>query len=268
MINNFKTLFIFFNCFLLLLSCRNEANGAKLPEEEKWISLLSQNNLDDWIVKIKGYPVGENYNRTFRIDNGILSVDYSEYKDTFNNTFGHIYYKKPYSNYKLRLDYRFLDNQIADGEEWAYKNSGLMIHCENPKTIGLEQGFPVSIEVQMLGGNGKDVRPTANLCTPGTHVKIDNQLVTEHCISSKAKTFHDDQWVRLEVEVYNDSLIKHFVNGEKVLEYSRPIYGGEYSTSQWKSMEGQPLKSGYISLQSESHPIEFKNIEILEFTNL
>jgi hypothetical protein len=33
----------------------------------------------------------------------------------------------------------------------------------------------------------------------------------------------------------------------------------------YKDKIGTPLKEGYIALQSESHPIEFKNIMIKEF---
>ncbi|WP_400076649.1 DUF1080 domain-containing protein [Winogradskyella sp. R77965] len=263
----FRLVIFSFCCGFLLFTCKNESKKIENIKQTQWVNLLSKNNLDDWIVKIKGYPAGENYKNTFRVNNGILSVDYTEYNDTFNNTFGHIYYKKSFSNYKLKLDYRFLDGQIADGEAWAYKNSGVMLHCEDPKKIGLDQGFPVSIEAQLLGGNGEGARPTGNVCTPGMHINIDNRLVTEHCIPSTSQTFLDDQWIHVELEVYNDSIIKHFINGEKVMEYTKPIYGGEYSTSNWESKAGEPVKSGYISLQSESHPIEFKNIEILELSD-
>jgi len=254
-----------FCCGLVLLTCKRKTEAADAIAQSEWVNLLSNNNLDDWIVKIKGYPVGENFMNTYTLKDGILSVNYGGYNDTFNNRFGHIYYKKPFSNYKLRLDYRFLGNQIADGENWGYKNSGVMLHCEDPKNIGLDQGFPASIEAQFLGGNGLDDRPTGNVCTPGMHIKIDEKLVTEHCIQSTAKTFHDDQWVHVEIEVYSDSIIKHFINGEKVMEYTKPIYGGDYGTPFSEAHTGEPVKSGYISLQSESHPIEFKNIEILEF---
>ena len=261
-----KTLSIIsFCCILFLFTCKGKTEKIKDLKKTEWVNLLSKNNLEDWIVKIKGHPAGDNYKNTFRINDGILSVNYTEYNDTFNNTFGHIYFKKPFSNYKLRLDYRFLGDQVADGESWGYKNSGVMLHCEDPKNIGLHQEFPVSIEAQFLGGNGTDQRPTGNVCTPGMHINIDNKLITEHCIQSTSKTFHNNQWVHVELEVYNDSLIRHFINGEKVMEYTKPIYGGEHSTPLFKSKAGQPVKSGYIALQSESHPIEFKTIEILEF---
>lgn len=252
----------------ILVSCKQKKQEDKEvnTSEKKWKNLLTRNDLNDWIVKIKGHEVGDNYKNTFIVEDGVIKVNYSEYNNVFKNSFGHIYYKKPYSNYKFRMDYRFTGEQLSDGAGWANRNSGIMIHCEDPKNIGLDQNFPVSIEVQLLGGNGTDERATANLCTPGTHVEMENELKTEHCISSASQTFHGEQWVNIEIEVRNDSIIKHFINGEKVMNYNKPQFGGDvdFNAGFWKSKEGKPLKGGYISLQSESHPVEFKNIEILE----
>lgn len=262
--------FIFVVAMVSFTSCKRKEKSNKnstIEITENWQSLFNGKDLNDWVVKIKGHQVGDNFNNTFIVENGIMKVDYEKYKDTFNNTFGHIYYKKPFSNYKFRMDYRFTGNQLADGAGWANRNSGVMIHCEDPMKIGLNQDFPVSIEVQLLGGNGIDERTTANLCTPGTNVEINNELKTEHCISSSSKTYHEEQWVHLEIEVHNDSIIKHFINGEEVMHYNKPKFGGgniSYNLDYWESKAGDPLKSGYISLQSESHPVEFKNIQILE----
>ncbi|GAA4946966.1 hypothetical protein GCM10023314_20320 [Algibacter agarivorans] len=250
----------------LLYSCKNKSENSENNTKEKWVKLFNGKDLDDWIVKIKGHPVGDNYKNTFIVEDGVMKVSYHEYDDVFNNSFGHIYYKNSFSNYKFRMDYRFTGKQLSDGAGWANRNSGIMIHCEDPKNIGLDQKFPVSIEVQLLGGNGTDERATANLCTPGTHVEMDGELKTDHCITSSSKTFHGEQWVNIEIEVRNDSIIKHFINGEEVLRYTKPHFGGkvDYNQDLWKSKEDLPLKSGFISLQSESHPVEFKNIEILE----
>ena len=248
----------------LLLLCLAMLCGCKT--KQKWVKLFNGKDLNDWVVKIKGHPVGENYNNTFIVEDGVMKVNYEKYKDSFHNAFGHIYYKNPFSNYKFKMDYRFTGEQLSDGAGWATRNSGIMIHCEDPNKIGLNQNFPVSIEVQLLGGNGTDDRPTGNLCTPGTHVEMDNELKMQHCMNSNSKTFHGEQWVHIEIEVRNDSIIKHFINGEEVIRYYKPQYGGgvDYNKEHWKSLEGQPLKGGYISLQSESHPVEFKNIEIME----
>lgn len=265
MTNILKTLVLTL-CISCLFSCKNAKKENTESAKKQWVNLLSRNDLNDWIIKIKGQKVGVNYKNTFKVEDGILKVNYDEYDDVFNRTFGHIYYKKPYSNYKFRMDYRFVGKQLGDGEAWANRNSGIMIHCEDPKEIGLDQNFPVSIEVQLLGGNGTDDRFTANLCTPGTHVEIDGELKKQHCMDSSSKTYHGEQWVNIEIEVRNDSIIKHFINGEKVMEYNKPQFGGkvDYNQEKWATRKGQPLKGGYISLQSESHPVEFKNIEILE----
>ena len=235
----------------------------KISEVKKvWIQLFNGENLNDWIVKIKGYPLNENAYNTFRVENGVLKVSYDGYEN-FNGSYGHIFYKKPFSNYKLRLQYRFIGQQVNGGESWAEKNSGVMVHSQSPESMEINQDFPVSIEVQLLGGlNEGEARPTANLCTPGTHIMMNGNLVTTHCIDSSSKTYYDDQWVNLEVLVRQDSIITHKINGTEVLTYSKPQIGGDYNTM--KTKEGELLKEGYISLQSESHPIEFRNIELLE----
>lgn len=242
-----------------LIKCKKEPESS---DKEQWVSIFNGVNLDNWNVKIKGYPLGVNYKNTFTVRDSVIKVDYSEY-DTFNNSFGHLFYKTPFANYRMKLSYRFLGEQVKGGEDWALKNSGVMIHCQDPETMELDQNFPVCVEVQLLGGLDQDIpRSTANLCTPGSHVYMNQELVTTHCIDSNSKTYYGDQWVDLEIEVRNDSLISHYINGEKVMEYDHPIIGGEYNTL--IDLEGQELKQGYISLQSESHPVEFKNIMVLQ----
>ena len=250
---------------ILLLSCLIFMDCQKKSSTnvgDTWVQLFNGKNLDGWNVKIKGYELGHNFKNTFRVNDGVLQVNYDEY-DSFNVSYGHIFYKKPFSNYRMRLQYRFIGEQVEGGADWAERNSGVMIHSQSPESMTVDQAFPVSIEVQLMGGiNINEERPTANLCTPGTHVMMDGQLIEKHCVNSSAKTYYDDQWISLEILVLNDSLITHSINGEIVLSYSKPIIGGVYNTL--PSKEGERLESGYISLQSESHPIEFKQIELLE----
>jgi hypothetical protein len=143
-----------------------------------------------------------------------------------------------------------------------------MIHGQDPATMTKDQDFPISIEVQLLGGLGTGVRTTANLCTPGTHVVLNGKLLTAHCINSASKTYNGDQWVRVEVMVFGDSLIRHMVNGDTVLEYTKPQIGGGnvlHADSAVK-IDGTLLSEGYISLQSESHPVEFRKVELLNLS--
>lgn len=236
------------------------AGGQEASAESGWISLFNGKDLEGWTPKIKGYEFGENFGNTFRVENGAIRVGY----DKFDNRFGHLFYKTPFSHYKLRIEYRFVGDQCTGGPGWALRNSGVMLHGQDPKTMRKDQDFPVSIEVQFLGGSGKGQRTTGNLCTPGTHVVMNGALVTKHCTSSTSKTFDGDQWVTLEAEVHGSGAIKHFINGELVLAYEQSQYDEKDKDAALLIKVGQKLiTGGTISLQSESHPIEFRKVEIL-----
>lgn len=250
--------------WVFLFSCQSAQNPA---DTRDWIQLFNGKDLDDWTVKIRGYSVGENYGNTFRVEDGYLTVGYEAYP-AFNEQFGHIFHKDKFSYYVLGLEYRFVGQQANEGPGWAFRNSGAMLHCQDPTTMGVDQDFPISIEVQLLGGNGQDERTTANLCTPGTHVVMDGALETRHCINSRSKTYHGDQWVRVDIVVLGDSLIRHIIEGETVLEYTRPQIGGEVVSGFDPAIkkDGTLLNEGYISLQSESHPVQFRKVEIFDLS--
>ena len=91
---------------------------------------------------------------------------------------------------------------------WATRNSGIMAHGQKPETMDKDQDFPVSIEVQLLAGNGKDPRTTSNLCTPGTNVVMNGELKKKHCINSTSKTHHLDEWVTAELEVRGNKVMR------------------------------------------------------------
>jgi len=229
----------------------------------RWIKLFNGKNLEGWKVKIAGHKLNDNYGNTFRVEDGILKVCYDEY-EKFDGKFGHLFYKDKFSHYKLRLEYRFVGEQSPGGPGWAFRNSGIMMHCQRPESMRKDQSFPVSIEVQLLGGNGRDKRPTGNVCTPGTNIVMDGKLVTQHCIPSASKTYHGDQWVTMEVEVHGNSIIKHIVNGQVVLEYEKPQLDEKDADARKLIKNGDKMLSeGYISLQSESHPVEFRKVELL-----
>jgi len=234
-------------------------------EEKEWIQLFNGKDLNDWDIKIAKHELNDNFGNTFRVDSGKMVVRYDQY-DSFRYQYGHIFYKKKFSYYLLSVEYRFVGDQATGGEGWARRNSGAMLHCQSPQSMLRDQDFPISIEAQFLGGLGEGERPTANLCTPGTEVHMADTLFTPHCINSKSKTYDGDQWVHVEMLVLGDSLIRHMVNGDTVLEYTKPQIGGGvvHNFDPAVKIDGTPLTEGYISLQSESHPIEFRKVELLE----
>lgn len=188
--------------------------------------------------------------------------------DKFRARYGHLVYDTPYSHYLLSLDYRFVGDQAPGGAGWAFENSGVMVHSQSAASMGLEQDFPISVEVQLLGGSGEKDRSTANVCTPGTHIKMGSKLRKSHCIDSSSQTYPGAQWVHLDLVVLGKELIEHRINGESVLHYRRPVIGGGMvdGHKEAEKRDGQALTRGYISLQSESHPVEFRNIELLNLS--
>ncbi|MBD1428988.1 MULTISPECIES: DUF1080 domain-containing protein [Sphingobacterium] len=264
----FKTLVWSALATVSILSCSTQISTVKSTEDEpKAIQLFNGKDLKNWTPKIRNYAVGENFGNTFRVEDGMMKVRYDQY-DNFNFRYGHIAYNTPYSYYVLRVEYRFVGEQPKGGEGWAWRNSGAMLHGQDPKTMGIDQNFPISIEAQFLGGDNdpKSVRTTSNLCTPGTHVVMNDKLFSPHCINAKSKTYHGDQWVTAEFVVLGDSVIRHVLEGETVIEYSKPQIGGDmvdgYDPAVKK--DGQPLTGGYIYLQSESHPIDFRKVELYD----
>ena len=259
------TLFVLvFSSIVLLGGCSSKTTVQSDPDSEEWLSLFDGQSLEGWTPKVRGFEYVEDPKHTFRVENGAITVSYSEY-DTFNEQFGHLFYKDPFSFYKMRVEYRFTGDQAEGGPGWAFRNSGIMIHSPPGSSMLKDQDFPISIEVQLLGGNGVDDRTNSNLCTPGTNVVMDNELVTRHCVNSTSKTYHGDNWVTAEIVVLGDSLITHYLEGEDVLHYNQPQIGGgsvDGFDPAFKE-DGKLLTGGYFSLQSESHPVEFRRVELL-----
>lgn len=249
-------------CFLIIC-CSNDSSESGNPP--RWQQLFNGKDLNDWKPKITGNALNENYGNTFSVEDGVMKVKYDAYS-SFDGKFGHIFYKNKFSYYLLGVEYRFTGEQCKNGPGWAIRNSGAMLHCQAPETMLQNQDFPISIEAQFLGGNGKDERTTANLCTPGTDVEMNGKLFTPHCISSSSKTYHGDQWVRVELLVLGDSVIKHIIDKQVVLEYQKPQIGSGYveNYDPAAKKDGMLLKEGYIALQSESHPIEFRKVELID----
>jgi len=243
-----------------------ESSPGRAPEqaEEHWEPLFNGKDLSGWTPKITGFDLGENFADTFRVEDGLLKVVYDGYTE-FGGRFGHLFYREELGDYRLRVEYRFVGEQLTGGPGWAYRNSGLMLHGQPAASMARDQDFPVSIEVQLLGGDGTNPRTTANLCTPGTNVVMQAELVTRHCTDSSSKTYHGDQWVTVEVEVRGQRLIRHWIDGQCVLEYGQPQLDENDADARRLRAAGAPklLDHGTISLQSESHPVEFRRVELL-----
>jgi hypothetical protein len=252
--------------FLILFTAAALAQND--PNRKEWIQLFNGKDLDGWVIKITGYPLGENYANTFRVESGVLKVSYDQYRE-FGNRFGHIFYRKrKFSHYIVAAEYRFVGEQVRGGPDWAFRNNGIMFHCQAPETMGEDQDFPVSIEAQLLGGSNTGERSTANVCTPGTEIFRNGEMVKSHCFNSTSQTYRGDRWVRVEVEVLGSEHVRHIIEGKTALEYGNLQIGGgnvDHFDPAIKK-DGAQLAEGYLALQAESHPTEFRKIEVLDLS--
>lgn len=254
--------------FLLLLALDSCKSVKPSRGGQDWVQLFNGKDILDWFVKIHHHEVGRNFGNTFRVEDGIIKVRYDQYGD-FNDQFGHLYYKVPYSYYHLKLEYRFVGELQKGAPDYTLRNSGVMFHSQDPRTMPKEQDWPISVEFQFLGGLGDGKpRTTGNMCSPGTKIIYEGKLDERHCINSKSKTYDGDQWVKAELIVLGDSLITHIINGDTVMKYSKPQIGGDVVNRYDPAIkqDGKLLKRGYIALQSEGQPIDFRNIELQDLS--
>jgi hypothetical protein len=245
------------------------ASCSALPQSgENWEPLFDGKTLAGWTPKIRGLPLGENYRDTFRVSDGAIVVSYDRY-DQFGERFGHLFYKDAITGpYRLRLEYRFSETHPADTPAWAIANSGVMIFGEHPKGMAVEDSFPVSVEAQLLGPAPEQTRFNGNMCSPGTNVVMDGQLVTTHCINSKTPSGPNGVWHVFEVEVAADGTVTQKINGEPTIVCSAVQLDPEGRMANSKPLVAAAggklmLDGGTISLQSEGNPIAFRKIELL-----
>jgi hypothetical protein len=236
--------------------------------EGRWVNLFDGKSLDGWTPKIRGFPLGENYRDTFTAKDGVIRVSYDRY-DQFGERFGHLFYKAPFKAYRLSLEYRFIGQTPADTPGWAQANNGVMIFSQDPKTMAVAASFPVSVEAQLLGQAGATPRTNGNVCSPGTNIVMDGKLVTTHCINSKTPAPPNGVWHTFEVEVLPSGEVVQKVNGVETIRYSNAQLDPTGNMADSKPLIAEAggkleLDGGYIALQSEGAPIEFRNIRILE----
>ncbi len=274
-LNSFIVLLTLSVLLLGMHSCRDQKTTEKKEvseseiksvKEKDWISVFNGTDLEGFTMKIKGYPLGENFGNTFRVEDGILSVRYDGYGSDLDGRFGTLYIDKELGDYHLKVEYRFVGETAPGAPEWGYRDSGIQFHGQPPATQKIDQAFPMCLEYNFHGGNGIDDRPLGAACGYGIFFEIDGEKNQTTCVpAAVAKTFHGDQWVTAELEV-KKGIITHFVNGEEILRYANPTYDPGHETAKGFIRAGDAkVKSGYISFQSNSHPIDFRKIELFEY---
>jgi hypothetical protein len=250
---------------ILLFACgksgSTQAETAAPEAETAWQSLFNGKNLDGWAVKINGYELGDNFANTFRVEDGILKVSYDDY-ERYDQRYGALITEQAFTDYRLKVEYRFVGDTATGSPSWGFRDSGIQYHGQSPQSMGKDQNFPICLEFNLHGGDGVKERPNGQICTIGTKIEINGEENSSFCTPpTVSRTFHGDQWVTAEIEVQGDT-ISHWVNGEKILTFTNPHYDPKHELGKTFIQGDQNrLRSGHISLQSNSHPIEFRKIE-------
>lgn len=258
---NLKTLII---PLLLLVACNvGQKKEKKSGTSGEWVSIFNGKNLDGWIPKVTGDSAGVNTLNVFRVEDGLLRIAYDKY-DKLNGRYGHIFYKEPLSKYKLKVEYRFVGEMLPDAPYYCYRNSGVMIHAQSPESMGINQNYPVSLETQLLGSTDSLKQLTANLCTPGLTIYWKGKFTEEHIIPSTSKYYFGDEWVTVEIIVDGAKRISHVMEGDTVLTVSKPQVGGFLLPENYPIPVGTIIDKGYIALQAEGQPIDFRKIELMK----
>ena len=228
------------------------AFGQRKADPKDWIQLFNGKNLDGWTPKITGYPTGENFANTFRVENGLMKVSYDGY-DEFRNRFGHIFYKDKFSNYRLRVEYRFVGEQVAGGPGWAIRNSGVMFRVDPAANVTYESGP----EMQVLDEAGH-ADAKSRLTAAGAAYGL---YPAPQGVARGAESWNS---ARL---VVNGAHVEHWLNGVKIVEYElwsddceRRVQNSKFA--QWPGY-GR-AKRGHIALQDHGDRVSFRNIRIRE----
>jgi Domain of Unknown Function (DUF1080) len=248
----------------LLTACSPSSPQGSAAPQGQWISIFNGKNLDGWTAKIAGHDAGDNYANTFRVTDGVLQVAYDQYGN-FENQFGGLYYKEKLSHYWLRVEYRFIGSVAKGAPGWAFRDSGVMLHSQSPDGMQKTQQFPTSIELNLIGARIFN-RPTGDVCTNGgVLIQINGQTLPNKCSNSSKTSIRGEQWVTAEAEVLGNTSIKHYINGELVTEYQQPQLDEKDADAARLLAAGasKQLTEGYLALQSNGAPIEFRKVEIL-----
>lgn len=225
---------------LLTASAFTIATGCTAQSNTRSISLFNGRNLSGWHMDVPAMDEDSTVRKPFLVRDSLLV--------SLGTPGGHLITDSTYSNYRLKVEYRFA------GEPG---NCGVLVHASTPRELyGM---FPKSIEVQMMHQNagdfwciGENIKVPAMVerrgpkeewgVTEGERRRILN--LTDGSENPVG------EWNRMTIECLNDE-IKVWVNGDLVNH-------GYDATAE----------SGRIAVQAEGSEVEFRKLLLTPITEL
>lgn len=209
---------------------------SAVAEDSGTASLFNGKDLTGWHVDVPEMDKDPQAKNPFIVRDGMLV--------SLGTPGGHLITDKEYKNYRLEIDYRFVDKP---------GNCGVLVHSSKPRA--LYDMFPQSLEVQMASGDAGDfwcIRE--DITVPDMEVRRGpkENWGTDGDKLRRIKNLTDDaenpagEWNSMIIECQGDT-IKVFMNDELVNE------GTDCTASK-----------GQIAIQAEGTEVEFSKIELTE----
>jgi len=199
-----------------LISLVSFAQKPAIEKTNKHHQFFDVSDASNWVYIIKDKTLEPSI--VFKMNNGVLQIT--------GISSGYLRTKKTYSNYKLKLEWRWTK---------SFGNSGVLVHIQPKDSI-----WPVCYQVQQKADAAGEI-----ICMNG--------LWSKECTDSVKFTVNKFQpsnekplgeWNNMQIISKNNTL-KVFVNGELQ----------NYIT-------GLTVKKGYIGFQNEGKPLEFRYLSI------
>ena len=205
-----------------------------VAEDSGTMSLFNGKDLTGWHVDVPEMDKDPQAKNPFIVRDGMLV--------SLGTPGGHLITDKEYKNYRLEIDYRFVDKP---------GNCGVLVHSSKPRA--LYDMFPQSLEVQMASGDAGDfwcIRE--DITVPDMEVRRGpkENWGTDGDKLRRIKNLTDDaenpvgEWNSMIIECQGDT-IKVFMNDELVND------GTDCTASK-----------GQIAIQAEGTEVEFSKIEL------
>lgn len=207
-----------------------------VAEDSGTMSLFNGKDLTGWHVDVPEMDKDPQAKNPFIVRDGMLV--------SLGTPGGHLITDKEYKNYRLEIDYRFVDKP---------GNCGVLVHSSKPRA--LYDMFPQSLEVQMASGDAGDfwcIREDITVDNMELRRGPKENWGTDGDKLRRIKNLTDDaenpvgEWNSMIIECQGDT-IKVFMNDELVND------GTDCTASK-----------GRIAIQAEGTEVEFSKIELTE----
>jgi hypothetical protein len=257
---------------LFALAAETPSEASKASSDSGWIRLFDGKTFDGWYTFLTKHAKNEDPTKVFQVRDGMIHV-YRDHSENDEVAFGYLATGLEYSNYHLRLQYKWGKKKFRPRAQQRC-DAGLLYHL-----VGDDIVWPRCIECQIQEGDTGDcfVVRGAQIDTSVEIVNIETpsgpkdlprykaeaeggvrRTIGQGAIARivKSGTYEQDGWNTVEVIVRGSAGAVHMVNGHTVFEATN-LRQLDTSNKTW-----EPLAKGRIALQAELAEVFYRNIEI------